>query len=126
MQKNPKLITTLKRIARNAKAMRGVQTIIGITENHLVEVNFTTEHLMEYIFSPGNLNKAYLQVRRNAGACGVDRMEIAELLPYLRHHKEDLVKSLMQGTYRPNPVRRVEIPKDNGKKRQLGIPSVVD
>lgn len=103
-----------------------VQTIIGITENHLVEVNFTTEHLMEYIFSPVNLNNAYLQVERNSGASGVDKMEVEELLPYLRQHKDELVKSLMQGTYRPNPVRRVEIPKDNGKKRQLGIPSVVD
>lgn len=108
------------------KGYEGVQTVIGITENHLVEVNFTTEHLMEYIFSPGNLNNAYLQVKRNAGASGVDKMEVEELLPYLRQHKEELVKSLMQGTYRPNPVRRVEIPKDNGKKRQLGIPSVVD
>ncbi|MEG2238703.1 MAG: group II intron reverse transcriptase/maturase, partial [Bacteroidales bacterium] len=53
------------------KGYEGVQTVIGITENHLVEVNFTTEHLMEYIFSPGNLNNAYLQVKRNAGACGV-------------------------------------------------------
>lgn len=108
------------------KGYEGVQTVIGITENHLVEVNFTTERLMEYIFSPGNLNKAYLQVKRNAGACGVDKMEIADLLPYLRNQKEELIKSLMQGTYRPNPVRRVEIPKDNGKKRSLGIPSVVD
>ena len=108
------------------KGYDGVQTVIGITENHLVEVNFTTEHLMEYIFSPGNLNNAYLQVKRNAGASGVDKMDVEELLPYLRQHKEELVKSLMQGTYRPNPVRRVEIPKDNGKKRQLGIPSVVD
>lgn len=108
------------------KGYEGVQTVIGITENHLVEVNFTTERLMEYIFSPGNLNKAYLQVKRNAGACGVDKMEISDLLPYLRNHKDELIKSLMQGTYRPNPVRRVEIPKDNGKKRSLGIPSVVD
>ena len=108
------------------KGYDGVQTVIGITENHLVEVNFTTEDLMEYIFSPSNLNNAYLQVKRNAGASGVDKMDVEELLPYLRQHKEELVKSLMQGTYRPNPVRRVEIPKDNGKKRQLGIPSVVD
>lgn len=108
------------------KGYEGVQTIIDITENHLVEVNFTTEHLMEYIFSSSNLNNAYLQVKRNAGASGVDKMEVTELLPYLQQHKDGLIKSLMQGTYRPNPVRRVEIPKDNGKKRQLGIPSVVD
>lgn len=98
------------------KGYEGVQTVIGITENHLVEVNFTTSNLMEYIFSPSNLNNAYLQVKRNAGASGVDKMEVTELLPYLREHKDELVKSLMQGTYRPNPVRRVEIPKDNGKK----------
>ena len=108
------------------KGYEGVQTVIGITENHLVEVNFTTEHLMEYIFSSGNLNNAYLQVKRNAGAGGVDNMEVEELLPYLQRHKDELVKSLMQGRYRPNPVRRVEIPKDNGKKRRLGIPGVVD
>lgn len=53
------------------KGYEGVQTVIGITENHLVEVNSTTEYLMEYIFSPGNLNNAYLQVKRNAGASGV-------------------------------------------------------
>lgn len=108
------------------KGYEGVQTVIGITENHLVEVNFTTEYLMVHIFSPVNLNNAYLQVKRNAGACGVDKMEVDELLPYLRQNKDELIKSLKQGTYRPNPVRRVEIPKDNGKKRQLGIPSVVD
>ena len=108
------------------KGYEGVQTIIDITENHLVEVNFTTEYLMEYIFSSSNLNNAYLQVKRNAGASGVDKMEVTDLLPYLQQHKEELVKSLLQGTYHPNPVRRVEIPKDNGKKRQLGIPSVVD
>lgn len=108
------------------KGYEGVQTLIGITENHLVEVKFTTAYLMEYIFSPSNLNNAYLQVKRNAGACGVDKMEVDGLLPYLAKHKDELVKSLMQGTYRPNPVRRVEIPKDNGKSRQLSIPSVVD
>ena len=104
----------------------GVQTVIDITEKHLVEVNFTTEYLMEYTFSSVNLNKAYLQVKRNAGSSGVDKMGVEELLPYLQLHKDELVKSLLEGTYCPNPVRRVEIPKDNGKKRELGIPTVVD
>lgn len=76
------------------KGCEGVQTVIGITENHLVEVNFTTEDLMEYIFSPSNLSNAYLQVKRNAGASGVDRMEVEELLPYLRQHTDELIKSL--------------------------------
>ena len=72
------------------------------------------------------MNLAYKRVVRNAGSGGIDGMEAKELLPYLRSHKEELVKSLADGKYRPNPVRRVEIPKDNGKKRPLGIPTVVD
>lgn len=115
-----------QRNSTECKGSDGVQTLIGIAENNLVEVNFTTERLMEYVFSSSNLNKSYLQVTRNAGASGVDKMEIAELLPYLRIQKDDLLNSLMDGTYRPHPVRRMEIPKENGKKRQLGIPSVVD
>lgn len=81
---------------------------------------------MEQILSPANLNAAYLQVKRNGGAAGVDRMSCERLLGYLIEHGEELKESIRQRTYRPNPVRRVEIPKDNGKKRQLGIPTVVD
>jgi len=104
----------------------GVQTFIGITENHLVEVKLTSEHLLEEIFSPSNLNRAYKQVVRNAGIGGIDRMEVDNLLPYLKLHKEELLESLFCGRYTPSPVRRVEIPKEKGKRRSLGIPTVVD
>lgn len=104
----------------------GVQTYIGITENNFVEVQLTNESLMEEILSPCNLNKAYKQVKRNKGAAGVDRMELSNLLPYLQQHKDELINSLYKGNYKPNPVRRVEIPKEGGKTRPLGIPTVVD
>nr|WP_234898065.1 group II intron reverse transcriptase/maturase [Levilactobacillus tujiorum] len=73
-----------------------------------------------------NLNQAYLRVKRNKGAAGLDGMTVEDLLPYLKEHKEELVGQLAQGTYRPQPVKRVEIPKPNGGKRKLGIPTVVD
>lgn len=104
----------------------GVQTFIGITENNLMEVRFTREDLMEQILSPANLNRAYKQVLSNKGSGGVDEMQVEDLLPWLRLHKETLISSLLNGTYRPNPVLRVEIPKGDGKTRPLGIPSVID
>jgi len=104
----------------------GVQTYIGITENNLTEVHFTTDDLLEQIISPSNMNKAYKQVMSNKGSGGIDGMETETLLSWLREHKETLLSSIMAGKYRPKPVRRVEIPKEGGKKRQLGIPTVVD
>ena len=104
----------------------GVQTFMGITENHLMEVQFTKEDLLERILSPSNMNLAYKRIVSNGGSGGVDHMETEELLAYLKLHKDDLVSSLLSGHYRPNPVLRVEIPKGDGKKRCLGIPTVVD
>lgn len=82
--------------------------------------------LLEAILSPTNLNRAYFQLRRNGEAAGIDKMDCDLLLGYLLEHKEELTESISKRTYRPNPVRRVEIPKENGKKRLLGIPTVVD
>lgn len=104
----------------------GVQTFMRIKDDALVEVQFEENNLLEAILSPANLNASYRQVVRNGGAGGVDKMETSELLPYLKLHKDELLEKLRHGTYRPNPVRRVEIPKDNGKTRPLGIPTVVD
>lgn len=110
-----------------AKGYEGVQTYMRVVDGYLTTEQPKTEYpLMEQILSPANLNAAYLQVKRNGGAAGVDRMSCERLLGYLIEHGEELKESIRQRTYRPNPVRRVEIPKDNGKKRQLGIPTVVD
>ena len=79
-----------------------------------MEVQLTNESLLEEILCSSNLNRAYKQVMGNKGAGGVDKMELEHLLPYLRQHKDNLLTSLYMGKYKPNPVRRVEIPKDVG------------
>lgn len=82
--------------------------------------------MLELILAPTNLNTAYKQVKSNKGSGGVDGMGVDEIVDYLLHHKEALLTSIANGKYKPNPVRRVEIPKEGGKTRQLGIPTVVD
>ncbi len=99
---------------------------MGITENNLTDDNQLGYGLLEFILSPSNLNAAYRQVKGNKGAAGIDKMKVESLKDYLVKHKDELIGSILQGKFRPNPVRRVEIPKDNGSKRQLGIPTVVD
>lgn len=103
----------------------GVPTSIWITENN--EITPPQEDgLLGKILCPYNLNRAYLRVVRNKGSHGVDEMGVGMLRDYLQTHGSDLIKSIKSGKYRPNPVRRVEIPKDNKSKRPLGIPTVVD
>jgi group II intron reverse transcriptase/maturase len=105
----------------------GGQTYMRITENNLTSNNHQTGNgLFEQILSPLNLNAAYKQVRRNKGSGGVDRMDVGSLKDYLVRRKDELITSIERGKYCPNPVRRVEIPKENGKSRELGIPTVVD
>ncbi len=85
-----------------------------------------TSTMLEEVLDRVNLNLAYKRVRKNVGSHGVDGMKVDELLPYLKQHGESLKQSLLEGKYRPQPVRRVEIPKPDGGKRLLGIPTAVD
>jgi len=85
-----------------------------------------TDRLMEEVCRPENLNRAYRRVKANKGAPGVDGMTISELRTWLAAHKEGLIATLLDGSYRPQPVRGVQIPKPGGGVRQLGIPTVVD
>lgn len=109
-----------------AEGYIGGQTFLWMTEKGDTNTTGRSPKLLEYILSPSNLNKAYKQVKRNDGSSGVDKMDIKRLLPYLQTHREELLTALYTGRYKPQPVRRVEIPKEGGKKRQLGIPTVVD
>ena len=81
--------------------------------------------LMEVILSAENLNRAYKKVVANKGASGVDGIPVEELGDYIRENREEIVTSLRNRTYIPKAVRRVYIPKDNGKQRPLGIPTVI-
>ena len=85
-----------------------------------------TEKLIEEACEKGNLKEALRRVKANAGAAGVDGMTVKELPEYLRENWPRLKEQLLSGTYRPQPVRRVEIPKSGGGTRKLGIPTVVD
>ena len=82
--------------------------------------------LLEKILSKQNLNLAYKQVYRNKGASGVDGVTVDELFSYIKEHKEEILWKIRNRKYKPLPVRRVYIPKENGKQRKLGIPSVID
>lgn len=85
-----------------------------------------TMQIMEKVCERANLNQAYKRVKANSGAPGVDGITVEELAPWIRTHKEELIKSLLEGWYQPQPVREVKIPKADGGIRQLGIPTVVD
>ena len=82
--------------------------------------------LLEKVLDRDNLNRAYKRVKANKGAPGVDGMTVEEALPWLKEHGKELTDSIRQGKYKPDPVRRKEIPKPDGGVRKLGIPSVKD
>jgi group II intron reverse transcriptase/maturase len=81
---------------------------------------------MERVVERDNLARALQRVRQNQGRPGVDGMTVDDLLPYLRGHWDRVRESLLAGSYQPQPVRRVEIPKSGGGVRMLGIPTVLD
>ena len=85
-----------------------------------------TGSLLDKLLSRDNLNAAYKKVKRKGGAPGVDGMTVDEAAPYLREHKDEIERRIIGEQYKPQPVRRVEIPKPDGGVRLLGVPTVVD
>lgn len=85
-----------------------------------------SEDIITKILDRNNLNEAFKSVKANKGASGIDDMDIEETKVYIKEHKNTIVWQLYNRKYQPQPVRRVEIPKANGGKRKLGIPTVLD
>lgn len=96
------------------------------TGSHSDSAPISPEALLARVVERANLQRALKQVRQNQGAPGIDGMTVDVLPQYLKHHWPALRGKLLAGTYRPQAVRRVEIPKPDGKMRMLGIPTVVD
>jgi group II intron reverse transcriptase/maturase len=81
---------------------------------------------MRRITSPDNLNLAFLKVKKNKGAAGVDEKDIEATRLHLKEQGQEIIRLIQDGKYKPHPVRRVQIPKPDGGKRKLGIPTVTD
>ncbi len=98
-----------------------------IIEKSGVITDYWTDNLLDLILRKDNLNAAYKKVKSNKGSGGIDGMQVDELLPYLRENQETSIQEIRDGKFKPNPVRRVEIPKETkGEFRMLGVPTVVD
>ncbi len=86
----------------------------------------TDMELLEEILNQNNLNKAYKKVVANKGVAGVDGITVEEEFDYLKENKDRIINQIRKRKYKPQPVKRVQIPKENGKMRNLGIPTVTD
>ncbi len=117
----------LQMVSAEQKEYAEVSVHQRITENNDIITDFWTDNLLELILRKDNLNKAYKRVKSNKGKGGIDGMQVDELLPYLKENQSEVIQKIREGKYKPNPVRRVEIPKEEkGRVRKLGIPTVVD
>jgi len=123
----------LQMVSAEQKEYAEVSAHQRITENNDIITDISkgtkssSDNLMEQILHKDNLNKAYKKVKSNKGAGGVDGMSVDELLGFLKDNQKQLIQKIKEGKYKPNPVRRVEIPKETkGEFRKLGVPTVVD
>ena len=86
----------------------------------------TDMEILEEILNQNNLNKAYKKVVTNKGVAGVDGITVEEEFDYLKENKDRIINQIRKRKYKPQPVKRVQIPKENDKMRNLGIPTVTD
>src|ERR1700716_3257224 len=126
MRQKTELEITLRTGATGEARSAGADATEARAAKTEVESRAAVGPSMEAIVERDNLRKALAQVKRNKGAPGIDGMSVDDLAPYLKEHWPAIRAQLLDGTYQPQPVRRVEIPKASGGTRPLGIPTVLD
>ena len=126
MRQKTELEITLHSVTTGEARSAGMEGTETRTANTQVESQAAYGPLMEVIVERDNLRKALAHVRRNKGAAGIDGMSLDALAPHLKEHWPAIRTQLLEGTYKPQPVRRVEIPKASGGTRSLGIATVLD
>ncbi len=117
---------SLDKIEVDTRNKQGVFSVSLASSEEKTKSERGTETLLESIVTKRNLFEAYKRVKKNKGSHGIDGMRVDELLPYLETHANQVIENLLDGTYKPKPVRRVEIPKPDGGIRLLGVPTVLD
>jgi RNA-directed DNA polymerase len=121
------LLLAFAREGRGESPMaRDEGTVLPAADSSAESPTNSDSRLMESICDPENLDRAMAKVISNGGAPGADGMRVTQLGKYFQRHRERIIEELLTGTYRPQPVKRVEIPKPNGGVRKLGIPTAVD
>ena len=119
-------LDSLVEVELETRGKQGAYSDLSAMSNLKTKSKSNTKYLLERIVDKRNIFEAYKKVVSNKGSHGIDGMKVDELLPFLQEHYETLKTSLLSGKYKPQPVRRKEIPKPNGGIRLLGIPTVVD
>jgi RNA-directed DNA polymerase len=126
MRQKTELKITLQAAATGEARSGGMEGTEARTAKTEIASQAAGGPLMEVIVERDNLRKALAHVKRNKGAAGIDGMSLDALAPYLKEHWPVIRVQLLEGSYKPQPVRRVEIPKASGGTRSLGIPTVLD
>jgi len=123
---NNQLVLAFAEVSRSEAPRGSVAGIESFAVKREAESPASSEQLMEEVCGRKNCQQALARVKRNKGSAGVDGMTVEQLPAYLKQHWPAIREQLLRGTYKPQPVKRVEIPKPDGGMRQLGIPTVLD
>jgi RNA-directed DNA polymerase len=124
-QKN-QLVLAFAEMSRSEAPRDSVGGTEALMAKREAESMVNSEQLMEAVCERSNCEQALARVKSNQGSAGIDEMTVEQLPDYLKRHWPTIREQLLSGTYKPQPVKRVEIPKPDGGMRQLGIPTVLD